>query len=243
MKDYVLELTSKQSGLNAKLNIMREYLQAYALRVLFNQGVFHSSAFLGGTALRFLHGLPRFSEDLDFSLTAKMDYSFAAVIGKVKEEFGLAGYDISVTYNDRKNVQHAFLKFAGLMYEAGISPLESQKFSIKIEIDTNPPQGAGLKTAVVNKYFPLSFLSYDLASLFAGKLHALLCRKYTKGRDFFDLGWYLSRWKDIVPNIALLRNGLLQSGWKSEMPSENNWRDFLYQAVEKTNWQKVREDV
>lgn len=243
MKDYVLELVAQQSGFNAKLNIMREYLQSYALRILCHQGVFRSTAFLGGTALRFLFNLPRFSEDLDFSVAGKMEYSFTGIIRKMKEEFALAGYDISVSYNDRKSVHYAFLRFGGLMYEAGISPLKSQKFSIKLELDTNPPAGAALKTDIVNKYFPISFLSYDLASLFAGKLHALLSRKYTKGRDFFDLGWYLSRWKDLSPNMALLKNALLQTGRKGEIPSEETWRECLSDVVKKASWEKVRQDV
>lgn len=244
MKDYVLELASKYTGFDAKLNIMREYLQAYALRVMYDDGFFRSSAFLGGTALRFLYNLPRFSEDLDFSVVKKdKDFSFAGLVKKLKSEFTQAGYDISVAYDDEKTVMHTFLKFEGLMYEAGISPLKGQKFSVKIELDANPPDGAVLRTDIVNKYFPISFLSYDLSSLFAGKLHALLSRKYTKGRDYFDLGWYLSRWKDLSPNVVLLKNALTQTGWKGEFPSKSNWRDYLYEKVSKTDWKKVKEDV
>ncbi|MBI4243915.1 MAG: nucleotidyl transferase AbiEii/AbiGii toxin family protein [Planctomycetes bacterium] len=243
MKDYVLELVSQQTGLNAKLNIMREYLQAYVLKVMHNEGVFRTTAFLGGTALRFLYNLPRFSEDLDFSIVKKDGYKFVELVKKLRNELILAGYDISVSYNEKKTVQHAFFKFGGLMYETGISPLKDQKFSIKIEIDTNPPEGAILKTDVVNKYFPISFLSYDISSLFTGKLNALLCRGYTKGRDFFDIGWYLSKWRDLTPNMTLLQNGLKQTGWKKEMPTENNWRDFLYEVVKGANWKKVEQDV
>lgn len=243
MKDYCLELASKKTDFNAKLNIMREYLQAYILRIMYNQGLFRYIVFLGGTALRFLYDLPRFSEDLDFSLVKSGEYDFAAFMKKIKEELLLAGYDISLTYNDDKNVHSAFVKFIGLMYEAGISPLKSQKFSIKVEIDTNPPRGEVFKTDIVNKYFPIAFLSYNLPSLFAGKLHAILSRKYTKGRDFFDLGWYFSRWKDISPNIVLLHNALTQTGWEKEFPDETNWRDFICEAVKKTDWKKVTEDV
>ena len=244
MKDYCLELSSRQTTFNAKLNIMREYLQAYALRIMHDKGVFRSTAFLGGTALRFLYNLPRFSEDLDFSVVKEKEcLPFVEIIKKVKEEFILAGYDISVSYNDKKNLQHAFIKFKSLMYEAGISPLKEQNFSIKIECDTSPPQGAGLTTAIVNKYFPLSFLSYDIASLFAGKLHALLNREYTKGRDFFDLGWYLSKWKDLSPNITFLQNAFKQTGFSKVMPSQDNWRNLLYKAVEAAEWEKVIRDV
>ena len=243
MKDYVLELVAAKTGFNAKLNSMREYLQAYILRIMHDEGVFRSTAFLGGTALRFIYKLPRYSEDLDFSITADKHYIFVDLIRKIKRELELAGYDISISYNDEKTVQYAMVKFEKLMYEAGMSARKEQKFSIKIEIDTNPPQGAILKTNILNIYFPLAFLSFDIPSLFAGKIHALLNRKYTKGRDFFDLGWYLSRWKDISPNITLLQNSLKQTGWEEEMLSEKTWRSFLYKVVEETDWEKIRQDV
>jgi hypothetical protein len=129
------------------------------------------------------------------------------------------------------------------MFEAGISLMKSQNFSIKIEIDTNPPKGAVLKTEIVNKYFPIAFLSYDTPSLFSGKLHALLSRKYTKGRDFFDLGWYLSRWKGISPNMPFLVNALHQTKWKGEIPSEANWMDVVFKVVQAADWSKVKRDV
>ncbi|MCK4796814.1 MAG: nucleotidyl transferase AbiEii/AbiGii toxin family protein [Spirochaetes bacterium] len=243
MKDYALELALSQTGANAKLNIMREYLQAYILRIMHDLGIFHSCAFLGGTALRFLYNLPRFSEDIDFSLIRKMEQSFIDLIAQIKKELKLAGYSISISYKDQKTVQFALIKFEDLMYETKISPLRKQKLSIKIEIDTNPPLGAGLITKIVNKHFPISFLSYDIPSLFAGKFHALLTRKYIKGRDYFDISWYLSRFKQISPNITFLHNALKQTGWDKEMPLENNWRDYLYRVVEETEWKVVNQDV
>lgn len=243
MKDYALELISKQSGHNAKLNVMREYLQAYTLRILHDEGLFRTTAFVGGTALRFLYDLPRFSEDIDFSAANKLDYTFAGLMKKVKDELGAAGYAVSVSYNDKNTVMSSFIRFDDIMYEASISPHKSQKFSIKLEIDTNPPAGAVFRTDIINKYFPIAFLSYDVASLFAGKIHALLSRKYTKGRDFFDLGWYLTRWRDATPNIKLLENALEQSGWKGEVPGAETWKKFLYKVVSSADWKKVREDV
>jgi len=243
MKDYAIELTSKQTGFNAKLNILREYIQAYILSIMHDKGAFRRTAFLGGTALRFLYGLPRFSEDLDFSLTDAKGHSFIDLVKNIKEDIISAGYDVAVSYNDQKNVQHAFVKFSRLLYEAGMSPLKDQKFSVKIEIDTKPPEGAVLKTEVVNKYFPISFLSYEIGSLFAGKLHALLSREYTKGRDFYDLGWYLSKWKGLSPNLTLLQNALKQTGWKNALPSEDNWRESIYKVVRGADWKKVARDV
>lgn len=243
MKDYVIELAAKQDGLNAKMNVMREYLQAYTLRVMQDEGLFHTTAFLGGTALRFLHDLPRYSEDLDFSTVKGKKHGFAALVKKIKEELVLAGYSVAVTYKDEETVQSAFVKFGGLLKDAGLSPFKEQNISLKIEIDTNPPDGAVFRTDIVNKYFPISFLSYDLPSLFAGKSHALLSRGYTKGRDFFDLGWYLSRWKDLKPNVALLNNALTQTGWKKEYPTENTWRHIVRDAVNKADWGVVKKDV
>ncbi len=243
MKDHVLELISEKTGYNAKLNIMREYLQAFILRIMHDNRVFRSAAFLGGTALRFLYGLPRFSEDLDFYMEAESQFTFREIVTKIKQELELAGYSISITYNDEKTVQYAMIKFDKLMHEAEISPHIEQKFSIKIEIDTNPPKGAELKTKIVNKYFLISFLSYDIPSLFAGKIHAILSRKYTKGRDYFDLGWYLSKWKNIRPNILLLQNALTQTGWEGKMPSEYSWQNLLYKAVVEADWQKIEDDI
>jgi len=243
MRDYVLELVEQKEGFNAKLNIMREYLQAYILRIMHNEGFFRANAFLGGTALRFLHNLPRSSEDLDFSTTGEKRQEFKDLVVKIEKELVLAGYDVFVSYNDKRTVQYAMLKFKQLMFDAGISPLKSQNFSIKLDIDTNPPKGEVLKTEIVNKYFPFSFLSYDIPSLFAGKLHALLSRNYTKGRDFFDLGWYLSRWKDIMPNISFLQNALKQTGWKGEMPTEITWCALLQKVVKQVDWAKVKDDV
>ncbi|MFH0763664.1 MAG: nucleotidyl transferase AbiEii/AbiGii toxin family protein [Candidatus Omnitrophota bacterium] len=244
MKVDLLRLVSKKDGLNAKMNMMREYLQAYILRIMYDNGVFRSTAFLGGTALRFLYDLPRFSEDMDFSIVEKGGkHDFPAIVKKIKDEFASMDYNIFVSSNDKNTVRYAFFKFEGLMYEAGISSLKTQKFSVKIEIDANPPEGAVSKSIVVNKYFPIGFLSYDIPSLFSCKLHAILCRKYTKGRDLFDLGWYLSKWKGLSPNLTLLKNALTQTGWKDGFPDENNWRDYVYEAVKKVQWEKVRSDI
>lgn len=244
MKDYCLELVSKQTNSNAKLNIMREYLQSYILRSMQEDGILRLAAFLGGTALRFLYGLGRFSEDLDFSLIKREQaYDFIRTILRVKKDLSAAGYEIDVTYNDSKTVNHAFFKFSNLLHEAGISPLKSQKFSIKFEVDTNPPEGAVLQEQIVNKYFPISFFSYNLESLFAGKLHAVLGREYAKGRDYFDLGWYLSRWKDLSPNFTLLANALRQTGWEKAVPTMETWRKIVYDIVKQTSWDDVRKDV
>ncbi len=243
MKDYCLELGAAQKSDTAKYNIMREYLQAYVLKIMHDRKAFASLAFVGGTALRFLYKLPRFSEDLDFSLHKDYVLPFGDLMSVVKKELMLAGYDVEVAYRDNKTVQSSLLKFEGLMYEAKLSPMKSQKNSIKIEVDTNPPQGAGVVTQIVDKFFPIAFLTYDLPSLLAGKMHALLSRKYLKGRDYFDIAWYLLRFKELSPNFELLHNALKQTGYLGEFPNPNNWRECLYEIVKKADWKIVDKDV
>jgi predicted nucleotidyltransferase component of viral defense system len=242
MKDYALELAARQPDAGSRLNVLREYLQAYALRSAYEHGLFRAAAFIGGTALRFLYDLPRYSEDLDFSLLpGASDFSFIALMKAVRDEFELAGYDLAVTCNDRKTVNHAFFRFSGILQEAGLATLAEQKLAVRLEIDTHPPQGAGAETHVIIKHFPLSFTGYDLQSMFAGKLTALFCRRFTKGRDFFDAGWYLSKWKDLSPNMVLLANGLRQAG--REVPSDVPWREMLRDTILKADWRVVEDDV
>jgi hypothetical protein len=244
MKDQVLEIVAAREGVDMKFNVMREYLQAYILRILHDDGFFRTGAFVGGTALRFLHDLPRYSEDLDFSQAREgASEGFAALTQKIGRELAAAGYRAEVAPKTDRAVHSATIKFEGLLKEAGLSPMASQKFSVKLEIDTRPPQGAVLETRVVNKYFPISFLAYDVSSLFAGKVHALLSRKYPKGRDYFDLGWYISRWKDLVPNFGQLNNALKQTGWQGEAMTTENWRGLVAGVVERVDWKQVRRDV
>ncbi len=243
MKDHCLELAGQQSGASGKYNVLREYTQAYVLNIMQEAGALRSCAFVGGTALRFLYDLPRFSEDLDFCAVGPYDLVFADLLGKIKQELVLAGYEISVTYSDDKAVHSAFIKFEGLLFEAGLSRLKSEKFSIKIEIDTRPPGGAVVVTKVINKFFPMAFLTYDLPSLFAGKMHAVLGRKYVKGRDYYDIAWYLSKHKDLRPNLGLLCAALEQTGWKGPAVTGENWRSVLAAQVEQTDWKVVDRDV
>lgn len=243
MKDYVLELVSTQEGYNAKLNLMREYLQAYILRVLYEEKFFQQAVFLGGTALRFMYNLPRFSQDLDFSLLWKKKVALVDKLKKLQKELELSGYKVNIIHKKKKAVHSAMIKFKGLMYEVGLSPHPEEKLSIKLEIDTNPPAGAHTEPKIVNKYFLISFLTYDLPTLFAGKIHALLSRRYSKGRDFFDLLWYLSKWSNLAPNIIFLRNALKQTGWHKEYPTLNNWREYLSRRIEKADWEKITKDI
>ena len=244
MKDVLRGVLDTVSGGLNKTLIAREYLQARVLQALQDQGAFQRWAFVGGTALRFLYSIPRFSEDLDFSLVdSGKNANFSGAMRSVKSLFKREAYDVSIAAKDEKTVASAFIKFPGLLYEIGLSPHASQVFSIKIEVDTNPPAGAVTQTSLVRRHVTLNLLHYDKASLLAGKLHALFTRRYTKGRDLFDLIWYLADRSWPVPNCSLLNAALAQTGWPGPAVTAENWRGLLNDRLVKFNWEAARADV
>ena len=244
MKDYLRQLTEKISDNTLARCVVREYLQTRLLESLQQSGAFTNWAFVGGTALRFLYSMPRFSEDLDFSLTKAGDEDFfEKYMENSKKNFLAENYNVAIKVKTGKTVKAAFVKFEGLLYELGISPHGSEIISIKAEIDTNPPAGANFETSIVRKYSLLNLQHYDKSSLIAGKIHALLCRKYVKGRDAYDLVWYLSDKSWPGPNIVLLNNALRQTGWQGPGITNENWKKCLTEAVEKFDFHKVLTDV
>jgi hypothetical protein len=227
------------------LNWMREYLQARILSVLQEQGAMIPLAFLGGTALRFLYQLPRYSEDLDFSLEKSGEnYQFRIYLEAISNVLTQEGYPVQVKFNDQKTVQHAFIGFPGLLFEFGLSPHVDQNFTVKIEVDTRPPLGADLTTSLIRyRELFLNIQHHDQASLLAGKVHAVLQRKYLKGRDVFDLIWYLSDRSWPLPNFSMLNHALEQSGWKGPQLSASNWKSILREKLSQSDLGRVREDV
>ncbi len=245
MKSDLAHLMTTASDPTQALNWMREYLQARILSELQANGAMIPLAFHGGTALRFLYQLPRYSEDLDFALERPdRGYDFLGYLEAIKTKLTLEGYQIATKYSVEKIVHSAFLSFPGLLFEFGLSPHPDQNFSIKLEVDTRPPQGAGLSTSLIrHRELFLNLQHHDKASLLAGKIHALLQRQYLKGRDIFDLVWYLSdrAWPD--PNFQMLNNALAQTGWEGELLTEGNWRNILLQHLRQQKIQNARQDV
>ena len=244
MKDYIKSVIDANLTENDNLNRVREYLQAYFLNVIYKKKFYQNLVFTGGTALRFIYKLKRFSEDMFFSLSAKVKgYDFPVMIKDIHQEFRLAGYDLEIKYDNSRPVHSALLKFPGLLFEAGLSPLKDQKIVIKIEIDSNPPQGGIESSSVYNSIFMFYILHYDLSSLFAGKVRALLCREYTKGRDWYDLLWYLTKFKGLEPNFIMLNNAMAQTSRKPVKLTIGNWKAEIKKTVETLDWAKVRNDV
>jgi predicted nucleotidyltransferase component of viral defense system len=245
MKSDLAHLLTTASDPVQALNWMREYLQARILAELQAKDAMIPLAFHGGTALRFLYQLPRFSEDLDFALERPgRGYDFLGYLEAIKTRLTLEGYPVAAKYSVEKVIHSALVSFPGLLFKFGLSPHPDQNFSIKFEVDTRPPLGAGLRTTLIrHRELFLNVQHHDKASLLAGKLHALLQRPYLKGRDIYDLVWYLSdrAWPD--PNFKMLNNALTQTGWDGAHLNEKNWKKVLLQHLSKEKIQNSRQDV
>ena len=225
-------------------NLAREYLQAQVLASLQRAGAMVPLAFCGGTALRFLFGIPRYSEDLDFSLERSPEqYDLERYSRAIERDLRRQGYTIETALDDRRTVHVAWVRFPGLPYELGLSPRRTQRLAVKIEVDTRPPEGANLETTLVRRHLLLHLQHHDRASLLAGKLHALLQRTWSKGRDGYDLLWYLSDPEWPAPNLVLLNNALAQTGWTGTPLVPKTWAAAVAERIASLDWQAVTRDV
>ncbi len=243
MKDHLLQLVQAADPVQGR-NVLREYLQARILDVLQRAGAMVPLAFQGGTSLRFLFALPRYSEDLDFTLEgASSSYDLRAYLAAIRSELAREGYEVGLGLNDQRTVHRAFVRFRGLLYEAGLSPHQNEVLAVQIEVDANPPAGAVLETRLVRRHVTLRLQHHDRASLLAGKLHAILQRPYTKGRDLYDLIWYLSDRMWPAPNLSLLNAALQQTHWPGEALTARTWREAVGNRLRTLAWDQVAADV
>lgn len=247
-----------QSG-NDYINALREIMQEIALLGLWRSKFFEHAAFYGGTALRILYGLDRYSEDLDFSLlTPDGGFNLKSYGNALQKE--LEAFDFSVDFEPvvktvKSDIESAFVKTNTKIQLISIGVNDSlveqihpqKKLKIKLEVDVNPP----LKFNTEEKYLfapvPYAVKTYCLPDLFAGKLHAVLCRKWTnrqKGRDWYDLVWYAGHYPKV--NLIHLEERMRQSGhWSPENGNLNlkTLHEMLIQAVEHVDIGQIREDV
>ncbi len=244
MKDYLLQhIQAAQTPLQGR-NITREYLQARILGILQRTGAMMPLAFHGGTSLRFLYSIPRYSEDLDFARERETTtYDLRAYLRAIRAELSAEGYEIALKVNEKRIVHSAFVRFSGLLYELGLSAQRTEVLAVRIEVDTRPPAGAILTTSVVRRHVTLRLQHHDRSSLLAGKLHAILQRPYPKGRDIYDLFWYLSDPDWPAPNLTLLNNALEQTDWSGNTLTEQSWREVISQHLHTLAWDRVISDV
>jgi len=225
-------------------NRIREALQARILASLQRSGAMIPLAFQGGTALRFLYSIRRYSEDLDFALERPdRGYDFRSYLDAIQADLKREGFAVEIKVSDRRTVHSAFIRFPRLLFELGLSPHANAVFSVKVEVDTSPPAGAVLATTVVRRHLTLHLQHHDPASLFAGKLHAILHRSYPKGRDLYDLIWYASDPHWPPPNLVLLNNALQQTGWSGPALTAGNWKQAVRARLEGIDWQRAAADV
>lgn len=242
MKDHLIQqLEGVAPG--GRENVAREYLQVYLLRLLHERGANAHLAFVGGTALRLLHRLPRFSEDLDFTRLDDAPTTFDPdeLFRTLRADLEDAGYRVSARAKRPGHVAQAWYRFEGLPAEAGWSRDPRLGLSIRVEADLHPPAGAGVETTLVHRFFAIAVRHHDLPSLFAGKLHALIARPWPKGRDWYDLVWYLTAQQGLEPNLELLAAALAQTGHTSIEPA--TWRSALITRLRQLDWSKVLADV
>jgi predicted nucleotidyltransferase component of viral defense system len=236
---------------------LKEIMQEIALAGLYRTDFFKVAAFYGGTALRILHGLDRFSDDLDFSLLEPMnDFDFEPYLLGISREFEAFGIKVEVRQKLKgkvSDIDSAFLKSNTFWNEIFLTLSEKDEIfnikpniKIKIEVDTQPPMGFRTEEILLLRPYSFYVKSYLLPDLFAGKIHALLFRKWknrVKGRDWYDMDWYLR--KGILLNINHLRTRAIESGdWDSSIQLDRiKLLELLQEKIRSTDMELIKQDV
>ncbi len=260
MHEAVTRMLAKYEpkSVDDSVRALREIIQEVALLGLWRAKFFEHAAFYGGTALRILYGLDRFSEDLDFSLLIPSpDFNLARYTASLEEELQAFGFNVRVEMVDKaveSAVQSAFLKANTrnelLVIEAGEEltgqVAAGQVLKVKIEVDTDPPPGFSTQTRYLLQPIPFAVRSYSLPDLFAGKMHAILFRKWknrVKGRDWYDLVWYAANHPQL--NLGHLEQRMRQTGhWSGEQSlSSVAFSDLLFDSIDRLDVNQARKDV
>lgn len=244
LKESILERATKEKGSEMRLNRLRESLHHLLLQETDRKGAFASLCFVGGTALRVLYGLDRFSEDLDFSVSnrAAKPFQLIPLATSIRNSLHAFGFTVNVQrMKNRKNVQSFFMTFRGLLHEVDSSFQPAQTLAIKFEVDAHPPAGANESVSPVTGERVFKVRHYDLPSLFAGKLHAILFRGFTKGRDLYDFLWYVGRRTPV--NLVLLRNAIEQTEGGEHPIERATLQALLTRRFKSIDLKKARADV
>jgi len=260
MNEIIIKMLEKYAchSVNDYENALKEIIQEIALLGLWRGKFFEKAAFYGGTALRILYGLDRFSQDLDFSLLkTEPGFNFSTYLPFIAQE--LKGFDFDVTVQekiktDMNPILSAFIKSSTKTLFLKINTPDSfyrmthtmETLKIKVEIDTNPPEAFQTESKLLLQPIPFYVNTYQRPDLFAGKCHALLCRKWknrVKGRDWYDLVWYISH--NIPCRLLHLQKRLEQTGHWSEDHSLtlSDLQRLLQERILHINFNKAKEDV
>ncbi len=252
------------SDSNASFDALREILQEIVLLGLYDAGFFKHAAFYGGTALRMLHNLPRFSEDLDFSLLENNpEFNLKPYEDVIVSTLKAFGFDVIIEIKEKNNtnaIASAFVKGNTIEHLININAPKDitrkihrdQTVKIKLEVDTNPPLEFETANVIRLTPRPFSINAFSLPSLYAGKIHAILCRAWSsrpKGRDWYDLIWYIAN--DVELDTKHLKARLSQSckyleANEIKIPDEltkQNIKELLLQRIESLDVAKAKNDV
>ena len=260
MNNVVEQMLSKYDIKNTtdEINALKEIIQEIVLSGLSRGNFFNEVAFYGGTALRIFYNLDRFSEDLDFALIEpNKDFNLSTYFNYIEKE--LKAYDINMEINTKvkkidSNITSAFLKGDTLEHILKFFPGDKEQkydhilknIKIKFEVDINPPLGATYEDKYKLLPSPHTIKLYDKESLFAGKVHAILCREWktrTKGRDLYDYIFFIAN--DTKINLELLKNKLIESNYidKNDYLDLNKVKELLISKFNKINYEEAKEDV
>lgn len=230
-------------------NAYKEILQEIALYTLSTTNFFTKAAFQGGTSLRILYQLPRFSEDLNFILLKPdNNFNWQPYVEAIISGFELFGIKPEVIDRGKadKTIQKLFLKdnSIGKVINLNYNHLANKKLTIKLEIDINPPAKSEVEMKFLDFPMDCGVLTQDLSSNFAGKCHALLCRTYIKGRDWFDFSWYVARSTPI--NFNFLSEAIDQNGpWAGQkLILDKKWLiDQLLNRINQIDWNQAKVEM
>ncbi len=254
IKDWIAEYQPKTD--KDYQQALREIMQQIALAGLYRGGFFEKAAFYGGTALRIFYGLNRFSEDLDFSLLqSDENFRLNNYLKVIEDEFIAQGMAVSIKTKEKtvqSNIESAFLKLETLWSELVLESVlpqfglkQSIGLKIKIEVDTKPPLGFETEEKLLLKPFSFYVKCFAIEDLFAGKMHALLFRKWgnnVKGRDWYDMEWYIRRGTSLNLKHFLLR--AKDSGdWEKDTMTEEEFRKLLNERIETVNVEIAKNDA
>lgn len=232
LEDYV-----KRNGIpNIPRRILTEYLQSEILSVVYNSKFGGHISFLGGTCLRFVYKIGRFSEDLDFDLI-KSGLDFEALSKFIAKKLKELGFQADTSFKQNEKIITITVKFSALMKEMGLSDFIDQKLKIKFEIDPSPFKNIQYDSKQIFSYGKsFNIIVNTLETLFAQKIVAIAFRPYQKGRDFYDLVWFLSQ-KNIEPNYDILKEKGIDVKNRKELVY------FLENQAEKSDLKQAAKDV
>ncbi|MCF7947792.1 MAG: nucleotidyl transferase AbiEii/AbiGii toxin family protein [Spirochaetia bacterium] len=236
---------------------LREIIQNIALLGLWRAGFFEHAAFYGGTALRIVYGLPRFSEDIDFSLLKKReDFSLESYLSGLKTELLGFGFESELIPSTKPSspINSAFIKTPTRTHLMKVSPgpalvetvPSNQLLKVKLEIDTDPPGDFTTEAHAVLDPIPFHVRIFTLPDLFAGKMHCILFRQWrsrVKGRDWYDMLWFLKN--EIPLHLFHLEQRMRQSGHWTETRalSEAVFLGLYRDRVNQVDFSKAADDV